>query len=166
MNQNRFFELIDQARDGRSPQDPSADAGALGGVLEDLSDDELISFRAEYRRQLVRLGTWDVWAAGFVAQGGMGDDSFHYFRSWLIGKGADAVEQAARDPHGLVAYFDTTELENEELEYVVLDLLEERELEFSDDGPDPDAEPEGQPFEEDEAYSRYPAIAAWAEMNL
>jgi hypothetical protein len=34
----------------------------------------------------------------------MSDDSFEYFRSWVIGKGAEAVAQALTDPDGLVDF--------------------------------------------------------------
>jgi hypothetical protein len=43
----------------------------------------------------------DLWAAIYAIRGGCGDDSFDYFREWLIGRGEAAVLAAVRDPESL-----------------------------------------------------------------
>jgi hypothetical protein len=159
-----FWALIDEARGSTERGAPSVEPERLRAVLTRLANDEVVAFGVEYCSQLARLQRWEIWDAGFVAADGMSDDGFHYFRSWLIGKGRDAVEQALRDPEGLVPYLDDSDLDNELLEYVAIDILEEREA-----GVDPrlisewipDGNPEGVAVSEADLSARYPAIAAW-----
>jgi hypothetical protein len=165
VTETEFYAYIDAARPDSAPETPSADPEALSDVLNALPDSEVTAFATEFRRQLVRLNEWSVWDAGYAASGGLGDDAFHYFRCWLIGKGAAVVDLALTDPDQLVPYLDTDELENESLEYVADDVLEERGLEV-DISPGVglmDAVPAGEPFDEDTSADRHPNLAAWWE---
>jgi hypothetical protein len=161
-----FYDIIDAAR-GRplSPLAPSADPDRLARELEKLDDGDLLTFGVAFNAELFRLNRWPIWDAGYVAAGGMSDDSFHYFRSWLIGKGRTAVDQVLSDPDGLVDFLDDAELDNELLEYVAIELLEERGV-----GPDPrdssdesaDGEPAGEKTEDADALdAAWPRLAAW-----
>ncbi|WP_448808918.1 DUF4240 domain-containing protein [Agromyces bauzanensis] len=163
MTETEFYALIDAARAGATPDTPSAEPDALRDVVSELPDGRIGEFASEFRRQLMRLNRWSVWDAGYAACGGMSDDSFHYFRTWLIGKGAQTVDLALTDPDGLVPYLDTDELENELLEYVAEEVLEDRGVDFDDDADfEPtDAEPVGKPFDEDTSEERHPQLAAW-----
>jgi hypothetical protein len=161
MDRSEFFSLIESARESSDPLDPSVEPDALRDVLNELTDDDIREFADEFTRQLVRLNRWSIWGAGYVIAGGMGDDSFHYFRSWLIGKGSDAVEQALSDPDGLGLYVDNHEVDNELLEYVATELLEERGVDSSDAiDDDPDDDPAGDPFDEDTVAESYPNLAS------
>jgi len=157
-----FFSLIESARESSEPTAPSVLPDALRDILNELSDEKVAEFAVEFTKQLVRLNKWDVWGAGYVIAGGMSDDSFHYFRSWLIGKGRDAVEQALADSDGLGLYVESDGVENEELEYVAIELLQERGVE---DDPRDDVDgsaddtPEGDPFDEETVDSLYPSLA-------
>jgi hypothetical protein len=163
MDTTEFFSIIDSARDKSGPLDPSADPDALGDVLAEMPDEAIIEFSVEYTRQLIRLNKWAIWGAGYVIADGMSDDSFHYFRSWLIGKGADAVDQALAEPDGLGIYLDTRDVDNELLEYVAIEVLEERGIE--DDPRDSideaaDDDPTGDPFDEDTVAAEYPNLSS------
>ncbi len=163
MTETDFYALIDAVRPSTSPDSPSADADDLRELLAELPDEQVVAFTKEFRRQLARLNQWSLWDAGFAACGGMGDDAFQYFRSWLIGKGAEVVELALTDPEQLVPYLDTDELENELLEYVAEDVLEDRgiDVEFDEDFELAGAEPAGEPFDEDTSEARHPKLAGW-----
>lgn len=163
VTETEFYAIIDSARSGTTPETPSADPDALYDALSALPDSEVEAFAAEFRRQMVRLNRWSVWDAGYAASGGLSDDAFHYFCTWLIGKGADAVELALTTPDELVPYLDTDELENESLEYVADDLLEERGVEVDESRGTAvtDAEPAGEPFDGDTSAERHPRLAAW-----
>lgn len=163
MTETDFYALIDAARRGASPKFPSADPDDLRDVLSELPDDQVAAFDTEFRRQLSRLNHWSLWDAGYAATGGMGDDAFHYFRSWLIGKGTEVVDLALTDPEQLVPYLDTDELENELLEYVAEEVLEDRGIDADDDvGIElVDAEPAGERFDEETSEERHPKLAAW-----
>jgi uncharacterized protein DUF4240 len=159
---DRFYDLIESARPGSAPSDPSADSEELAALLRSLDDEDLLGFVRTFEAELARLNQWSVWGAGYVAAGGMSDDGFHYFRAWLIGKGRDAVETALTEPDALADFLDGSELENEELEYVAFDLLEERDLEreLDEDDRSHEGEPDGVPFDEDTVDRSFPRIAA------
>ena len=163
MTETDFYALIDAARRGATPDSPSADPDALRDVLSELPDGQVAEFATEFRRQLVRLNHWSLWDAGYAASGGMSDDAFHYFRSWLIGKGAEVVDLALTDPEKLVPYLDTDELENELLEYVAEEVLDDRGIDDDDDAGVEltDAEPAGEPFDQETSEERHPKLAAW-----
>jgi hypothetical protein len=92
----------------------------------------------------------------------MSDDSFHYFRSWIIGKGRSVFNLAMENPDDLGPYVDNTEVDNELLEYVPLEILEGRNI---DEHPRDRAEryadgaPLGEPFDEVTVGSSYPKLA-------
>jgi len=163
MTETEFYALIDAARPSATPDAPSADPDALREVLSQLPDDEVAAFATEFRRQLLRLNRWSLWDAGYAASGGLGDDAFHYFRSWLIGKGAGVVDVALTDPEMLVPYLDTEELENELLEYVAEEVLDDRGIDEDDDADVvfTDGEPAGERFDEETSEERHPKLAAW-----
>jgi len=82
-----------------------------------------------FYEKLCDLNQWRLWAAGYVIAGGMSDDSFHYFRSWILGKGRDVFEVAMKDPDELGPFVDNNDVDNELLEYAALNVLNERTIE-------------------------------------
>ena len=93
----------------------------------------------------------------------MSDDSFHYFRSWILGKGRDAFEVAMRDPDELGPFVDNNEVDNELLEYVAVNVLEQRGVEEDPRdrcGRGADDPPTGEPFEEGTVAAAFPKLAA------
>ena len=131
--------------------------------LERLGDQEILEFGHRFYENLCELNHWNLWAAGHVITGGMGDDSFHYFRSWIVGKGKTAFDFAMQDPDELAPLVDHPEVENELLEYVPLEVLEGRGIkedprERSDRSPDD--EPKGEAFEEETVAARFPKTAS------
>ena len=165
MDDATFWAIVDRAwgSTGPSPEVPSADPEQLREILEGEPDDTVSAFGLRFYEEVARLNHWSIWGAGYVVNGGMGDDSFHYFRSWLIGKGRAAVEQALVDPDGLGPYvLDAEEIDNELLEYVPVEICEARGL----DDPrgsyaaDADADARGVPFDEETVCGDYPKLAA------
>ena len=157
---DQFWKLIDQARAGSYG---SAKPERLGEILNRLSDDEVLDFGHAFYEKLCDLNQWRLWAAGYVIAGGMGDDSFHYFRSWIVGKGKNVFEVALKNPDELGPFVDNSEVDNELLEYVAVNVLEQRGIE--EDPRDrsqrrADEEPTGEPFEEDSVAAGFPRLAA------
>ena len=160
MSENQFWSLIDQARAGSSV---SAEPERLGVILDQLGDDEVLDFGHMFYEKVCDLNRWRLWAAGYVIAGGMSDDSFHYFRSWIVGKGRNAFEVAMKDPNELGPFVDSNEAHNELLEYVAVNILEQRGIEEDPrDRSDrrADDEPTGEPFEEDTVAASFPNLAA------
>lgn len=100
MTIDRFWKLIDQSRRG-SGDDPDEQAWALQELLDGLSHQDLAAFEQHYAEQLRRAERWDLWGAGYVINGGMGDDCFTSFRHWLISRGQKVFERALADPDSL-----------------------------------------------------------------
>jgi hypothetical protein len=156
----RFWSVIDQARAGGSA---SASPERLSEILNRLSDDEILHFGHMFCEKICDLNKWRLWAAGYVIAGGMSDDSFHYFRSWIVGKGKNAFEMAMTDPDELGPLVDNNEVDNELLEYVAVNILGQRGVEEDPrDRSDrrADGEPTGEPFEEDTVAAAFPKLAA------
>jgi hypothetical protein len=154
-----FWSLIDQARGDSSA---SARPERLAEILNRLSDDEILDFGHKFYEKVCDLNKWQLWAAGYVIAGGMSDDSFHYFRSWIVGKGRNTFEVAMKDPDEIGPYIDG-DVDNELLEYVAVNILEERGIE--EDPRDrsvrrADEEPAGQSFEEDTVAEAFPKLTA------
>ena len=161
MMDGRFWDLIDQARAGSQA---SASRQRLTRVLDGLSSSEIVDFGHAFNEKLCDLNHWRLWGAGYVISGGMGDDSFHYFRSWIIGKGKVVFEVALSNPDELGLFVDTRDVNNESLEYVPLKVLKKRgsinedPREQSDRSPDD--EPEGEPFDEDTVVASFPKLSS------
>jgi hypothetical protein len=145
------------------------DPDRLFAELTPLSTEELMDFGRAYSEALIELNRWEIWGAGFVMGRSLGwwmsGDSFHYFRSWIIGHGKAAYDIALSSPDDLGQFHggEDDEFENELLEYVVLDVLEERGVE--DDPRDTadgnaDDTPRGTEFDPNTVHAQFPKLAA------
>jgi hypothetical protein len=91
MDADWFWAIID-----RAPDDD-----ALRALLEPLDREDLADFVGLLSAFWFRAERDDVWGAGYTLDGGMGDDSFMDFRSWLIGRGRAAYEAVLVNPDAL-----------------------------------------------------------------
>ena len=157
----RFWALVGASREGLDPADPEAaveeQVAALRTVLTALSDRELLLFQERLNEQAARANDWSIWAAGYLAAGGMSDDAFDYFRLWLVLQGRTAFERLLAEPDELAglrwdaagAAFDAAEAGG----YLVAELLAERGVDPGDALVAAWAAGElgGRPFDEDDA---------------
>lgn len=166
MDETGFWQKIDEVRTlsgGTNPDSPSADPEVLKSVLVQAPDGEVADFCQIFYRLLCNLNSWELWAAGYILAGGMGDDSFHYFRSWIIGKGKHAYEMALRQPGELGSIVgEEADFDNELLEYIAVEILEGRGKEDPRDlvAPFADDAPQGEPFNEDTVGDLFPKLVA------
>ena len=164
MTEKVFWELLAKTR--RRGATSACDC-CLKRHLKKLSDQEVSDFGLMLYERVCELNTWQLWGAGEVITENMGGDSFHYFRTWIVGVGKRAFETAKSSPDELGSFLDMDEdpvsVDNELLEYVALEILKERGV-----GTDPrersssdaDAEPKGVPFELQTLSADYPKLAA------
>jgi hypothetical protein len=168
-----FWALIDRTRakaaKARRGSVVRRQRKALTKELAALSDDDVRSFRAQLATASARANDWGVWAAGYLAAGGMSDDSFLDFRVWLVHQGREAFERVLADPDALAELSWDDEGEDfadaEELAHVAVELLEKRGLDDDFDGEGSD-EPAGEPFPEDDDEwfaARFPRLWARTE---
>ncbi|NVM02489.1 MAG: DUF4240 domain-containing protein [Candidatus Helarchaeota archaeon] len=117
MNENEFWELIDKTRQ-QSKGDTDLQVKLLIDTLSQKTFEEIF----EYERIFYKLYTdsykSDVWAMAYMINGGCSDDSFDYFRAWLIAQGKKYFELFMKEPEIVV---DETEqdLEYGECEYMI-----------------------------------------------
>jgi hypothetical protein len=157
-----FWALIDQSRRGRE-DDPDDQAFALTDFLRECSREDLIAFERLYAEQIRRAERWDLWGAGYLINGGMGDDSFHDFRHWLISRGRIVFERAVADPDSLADVPEAVEDEicaerfGSAVYHVYRDTYGEELPRTSLRG-----DYEGDDWEEDDLPERFPRLAAKA----
>lgn len=72
--------------------------------LKTLQPDDIVDFAELMSIFYSRSYTWKLWGAAFLILGGASDDSFDYFRSWLIGHGKDRYYRAIENPDSLVDF--------------------------------------------------------------
>jgi hypothetical protein len=159
MTEERFWGLVEQARDG----DSSASPDQMAEILTPLSDEDVSDFGALFYSKVCDLNQWRLWGAGYVIAGGMSDDSFHYFRSWIVGKGRSVFEIALNNPDGLGSFVDDPDVNNELLEYVAVEILEPRGKQ--EDPRDrsvrrADGQPTGEPFDEETVGDDFPRLTS------
>ena len=97
MDHPRFWSLVDAARSLPGPT-----GEALARTLATLPPADIVGFDRWMWAYYMAVRREDLWAAVFAIRGGCGDDSFDYFRGWLIGRGQAAVLAAIADPEALV----------------------------------------------------------------
>ena len=100
MDIDAFWELIERSREQSGPDGDGQDA-ALEALVQAFPTTELTAFAAIFEAQKRRACRYDIWEAGALLDGGMGDDSFKDFRSWLIGQGRAGFESVLADPDSL-----------------------------------------------------------------
>jgi hypothetical protein len=149
MNEDRFWELLAASKGSES---------RLKALLTKESTKNIVTFTHTFDQKHCSLNRWDVWGAGYVIAGGMGDDSFHYFKSWILGKGKECYDTAMTNPDSLAKFVeDPDECDNELLEYVMVELLEQRGIEDLRSG-NTDNAPAGTQWEEGDLEKLFPQL--------
>jgi len=72
-------------------------------TLEQYSPEEIIEFECLLEQQLLAVDDFKVMAAQKIIEGSVTDDSYLYFRCWLISQGKSVFEEALRNPDSLAS---------------------------------------------------------------
>lgn len=176
MSEDRFWSIFESVSKIPGPEVEAQEA-ELEQQLSSLTDEELISFQMTYDRLHTTSYRWDLWEVAFFTGGGCSDDSFTYFRNWLMGRGRTAYLAVMENPDNLADYpmGDEPDMgpQTVEWDFLPCQIWESREPSRDDDQwfeliPETDhadilREPIGQPFDEDDVEgfrARYPRLAA------
>jgi hypothetical protein len=105
MDVDEFCAIMDRSLIGHERDDASdwEHAQSLREQLAPLPREELVAFHETYWALADRAERADVWGVGYTLDGGMSDDSFLYFRYWLISRGRAVYESVLADPDSLAA---------------------------------------------------------------
>lgn len=123
-----FWNLIERARK-RCEGDPETQASILVEQLVQRPVEDILAFGRTFEQLDSRSYTSDLWAAAYIIMGGCSDDSFDYFRGWLIARGEDTFENTLRNPESLlriVGAEETEELQAESMLSVAAMAYEEK----------------------------------------
>jgi hypothetical protein len=177
MDLEAFWALVERSRETNPRSVTQADY--LCDLVSGLEPAEIRVFVAIFRALTTRATRWDIWGAGYVLDGGMSNDSFKDFISWLTSQGRDVYEATLADPDSLAAVpgIERGEYHSAEnfagIQFQILDLafgtpppdeewanifalegayLTEQEWTFSE------LSPGGERWEEDDLDTRYPRL--------
>ena len=96
MDLDRFWQLIEAS--GRQTDDCEEQAAMLTDRLELLEPEEIAAFDDLLTDRLRESYRWDLWAVAYIINGGCSDDGFDYFRGWVIAQGRAFFEAVLRTP--------------------------------------------------------------------
>lgn len=102
MTETEFWKLIAMAH--RKGDDLEEQLEWLIGQLSKKSVDDIIRFDVLFNRNYTKSYTSDLWAAAYIIMSGCSDDSFDYFRAWLLFLGKAPYEEAIRNPESMIPY--------------------------------------------------------------
>lgn len=91
MDVDQFWAIIESA----------PDEDAVRAAVEPLSREELADFAGLAYAFQARAARQDVWGAGYTLDGGMSDDSFSDFCTWLVSQGRAVYEAVLINPDAL-----------------------------------------------------------------
>ncbi|GAA1182414.1 hypothetical protein F4556_005436 [Kitasatospora gansuensis] len=100
MYETDFWQLIDETRDA-AEGDPDEQAEALVDRLAQLTPDDVVDFARLFEARFQRAYRYDLWGAAYLMLDGASEDTFDFFRCWLIGQGREVFEGALHQPDDL-----------------------------------------------------------------
>lgn len=114
MTEDQFWTLLETAH--RKGDDPEEQLEWLIGKLAKKPVHEIVGFDFHFNQQYAKSYTSDLWAAAFIIMGGCSDDSFGYFRAWLMFLGKEPYEGALQNPESILPYLERMEEDVPEFE--------------------------------------------------
>lgn len=159
MDRNTFWSIIDDARS--TVEDTYEVAPATTEKLKELSADEIVSFKQHQYELLDDSYRWDLWAVGYIINGGCSNDGFDYFRAWLMANGRERWETAMQNPEAIGEWAEPDEADYEDMLYVAVDAYTAKtgeEFPYDKLTVTHPSEPAGERWEEDQLESMYPKL--------
>jgi hypothetical protein len=105
MDQSQFWCIIEQAK-GEAHGDLEAQVRLVENCLQTLSLGDIATFEQIYLAYHDRSCNKLLWEALNAFIGFVSDDSFHYFRSWLISRGEGIFCEVMRHPARVSEFVD------------------------------------------------------------
>ena len=159
MDRDSFWKIVDDAR--QTSGDVCDVAPGVVEHLETLEPAEIISFGQNMSDLLNETYRWDLWAVGYIVNGGCSDDGFEYFRAWLVAQGRERFEAALKDPKLIGDWAEPGENECEDLMGAGWDAFHAKTGGGFPSGAitgNRSADPTGEPWEEDGLEKLYPNL--------
>ena len=165
MDETQFWEIVDSTREAAGG-DPEEHADLLVERLAQLDPEAVIDFARHFETRFLRAFRWDLWAAADIMLGGADDESFDYFRCWLIAQGRHVFEGALHSPDDLAelvpAFDPDADGDAEDVGYAADEAYEQlTAVRLPDLGLPSREQPEGEPldFDDENALAaRFPRL--------
>lgn len=161
-----FWSLIEKSRKGKQRIKHQVQINNLIKELKKLSATEISEFNLIFNSLLSKSYRWDLWGAAYIINGGCSNDTFDYFRSWLIGQGKEMFYKALHDPESLTSLIShRLEYDWEGLEYCAAEAYEAKTGEDIYSAQDNERsvpsflkEPMGEEWKEEDLPTRFPKL--------
>ena len=158
MDEDVFWELVETA--ARDAEAPGEAPDRLTQALEAFKPGEIGKFNKLLDAQMDALNSWDVLALAYLALDGASDDTFEYFRAWLIFEGRAVCAAAVGDVESLAGRVRYGEGRIEGLASVAPNAYENRSGKPLKPRKPGDRRMKGAPWEEADLPARYPRLRA------
>ncbi|MEW6536900.1 MAG: DUF4240 domain-containing protein [Candidatus Auribacterota bacterium] len=109
MNDDVFWTLINDSSK-KSNHDQSRQYEILKTSLMNLNPREILAFERILRKKIIECDNYKILAASKIINDYVTDDSYLYFRAWLIAKGRIVFENALEDPDSLAIHITKNEI--------------------------------------------------------
>ncbi len=109
MTNREFWKLIDRSKKKEDQ------AEWLTDVLIEKGESEILSFEYHFQSLMNESYKSSLWAAAYITMGGCSDDSFDYFRGWLISRGEKVYNKTMENHEYLAKYIKERNLNEEEV---------------------------------------------------
>jgi hypothetical protein len=126
MKENDFWEIIDKScRLSRGSEQNQI--VFIGSLLNEMGPNDIIDFEEILCHKIIESDDYKIVAAAKIINGYVSDDSYLYFRCWLIGKGKAVFDNAIKYPDSLAQHIEKEEIPDfEELLYVSTDAYSKK----------------------------------------
>jgi hypothetical protein len=107
VEKKEFWSLIEKSREFDEQAEWLTEALAEKGL------EEVLDFEFLFQKLMNDSYKSRLWGAAYVLMGGCSDDTFDYFRGWLIGQGEEIFNNVMKDPEFLAEYINEDNLDDE-----------------------------------------------------
>ncbi len=129
ITEDLFWKLLETAK--KKGEDPDEQLEWLVNDLSKRPVKDIVRFDTIFNQHYYKSYTSNLWAAAYIIMGGCSDDTFDYFRAWLLYLGKDVYETVMKNPEEIIPHLKLLEEEGgvpefEELLYVASMAYEEK----------------------------------------
>jgi len=120
MSEKEFWRIIDYAKEKSNSNDLKA-IELIPNILKDYEEVEIVEFEIIFETLIAKADDYKIMAAEKIMTGSVTDDSYIYFRCWLIMQGEKVFEEALINPESLADLYSKDDLSSfdcESLMYV------------------------------------------------
>jgi len=100
LDEDLYWQIINESLLNSNTQEEQQNY--LKKRLQTLSPSEIIGFKLLTDKLLFESYNSELWCAGYIINQGCSDDSFEYFRRWIISRGKDVFYKAKSNPDSLI----------------------------------------------------------------